>query len=71
MHKSEKSGIRRRFRFVLAAAASGLGGAGIVLLGPAAAAVLGGILALAVVFSTRDEPFQRLLKLVKALWRDR
>jgi hypothetical protein len=78
MHKSGKSRIRRHLRMGLAAGVSGLGGAGIVLLGPAAAAVLGGGLLLAVVafawavvFSVRDEPFQRLLALVKAFWRDR
>jgi hypothetical protein len=78
MHKNGNSRTGRQFLMVLAAGVSGLGGAGIVLLGPAVSAVLGGALPLAVVgfawavvFSARDEPFRRLLKLVRAFWRER
>jgi hypothetical protein len=68
--------LRRRVRWLLTASVSGVGGAGMVLLGPVGATVLGGLLLLAllgltsaVVFSPRDEPIQRLLDLIKALWR--
>ncbi|GAB1512235.1 hypothetical protein [Actinophytocola sp. KF-1] len=67
--------LRRGTRLVLAI--SGFGGAGMVLLGPASL-VLGALLLLAlvvfagaVVFSRREEPIQRVLKLIKALWRKR
>jgi hypothetical protein len=73
----KKETLRRRVRVVLAAGISGLGGAGMVLLGPAGL-VLGALFLLAVimfacavVFSRREEPIQRVLKLIKALWRDR
>ena len=73
----KKETLRRQVRVVLAAGISGLGGAGMLLLGPAGA-VLGALLLLAVVglagavvFSRRDEPIQRVLELIKALWRDR
>ena len=71
----KKETLRRQFRVVLAV--GGLGGAGMVVLGPAGV-VIGVVLvlvllgfAVAVVFSRRDEPIQRVLKLIKALWRDR
>jgi hypothetical protein len=73
----KKETVRRQFRVVLAAGVSGLGGVGVVLLGPAGL-VLGALFLLAVivfagavVFSRREEPIQRVLKLIKALWRDR
>jgi len=76
MQKKEKPRIQLRFRIALAAGLSGLGGAGMVLLGPAAAALLGVLLLLAIValawaavFSTREEPSERLLRLIKALRR--
>ena len=76
MQKKEK--LRRQIQVALAVGVSGLGGAGVVLLGPAAAGILGGMLLLAmlafawaVVFSSRDEPSQRLLELIRAFWRDR
>lgn len=73
----KKETLRRQFRVALAAGISGLSGVGMVLLGPAG--VLLGVLvlismvgfAVAVVFSRREEPIQRVLKLIKALWRDR
>lgn len=72
-----KETVRRQVRLVLAAGVSGLGGAGMVLLGPAGV-VLGALLLLAVmgfagavVFSRREEPIQRVLKLIKAFLRDR
>jgi hypothetical protein len=55
----------------------GLGGAGLVALGPAGAMIATVLLLVlvgftgAVVFSRREEPIKRLLKLIKALWRDR
>jgi hypothetical protein len=74
----KKETLRRSFGFVVAAGASGLGGAGMILLGQAGAAVLGGLLLLAllaftsaVIFSSRDEPSKRLRKLIKAFWRGR
>lgn len=67
--------FRTQFRLVLAAGISGLGGAGMVLLGRSGAVLIGGLVLLAllgltsaVVFSSRDEPSQRLLKLIKAFW---
>lgn len=73
----KKETLRRQVRVVLAAGISALGGAGMVLLGPAGVG-LGALLLLAVmvfagavVFSRREEPIQRVLKLIKALWRDR
>ena len=74
----KKETLRRQVRVVLAAGISGVGGAGMVLLGPVGL-VLGTLLLLlavlvftvAVVFSRREEPIQRVLKLIKALWRDR
>jgi hypothetical protein len=73
----KKETLRRQFRVVLAAGISGLGGAGMVMLGPAGL-ILGALFLLAVivfagavVFSRRDEPIQRVLELIKALWRDR
>jgi len=75
MHKKET--LRRQVRVALAAGISALCGAGMMLLGPAGA-VLGALLLIAllgfagaVVFSRRDEPIQRVLELIKALWRDR
>ncbi len=72
-----KETLRRQIRVVIAAGMSGLGGAGMVLLGPVGL-VLGSLVLLAVmgfagavVFSRREEPIQRVLKLIKALWRDR
>lgn len=76
MRKKER--LRRRFKVVLAAVSSTLGGAGMVSLGPAGAIVLGGLLILAllglawaVVFSPRDEPSQRLRELIEAFRRGR
>lgn len=73
----KKETVRRQFRVVLAAGVSGLGGVGVVLLGPVGL-VLGALFLLAViavagavVFSRREEPIQRVLKLIKALRRDR
>ena len=67
--------LRRQIRFVLAV--SGFGGAGMVLLGPVGL-VLGALLLFAMmvfagaaVFSRREEPMQRVLKLIKALLRKR
>lgn len=71
-----KETLRRQVRLALAAGVSGLGGAGMVLLGPAGV-VLGALFLLAffgfagaVVFSRRDEPIQRVLKLIKAFLRN-
>jgi hypothetical protein len=73
----KKETLRRQFRVVLTAGISGLGGVGLMLLGPAGL-VLGALFVVAlvvfagaVVFSRREEPIQRVLKLIKALWRDR
>lgn len=73
----KKETLRRQFRLVIAAGVSGLGGAGMALLGPVGL-VFGSLVLLAlmgfagaVVFSRREEPVQRVLKLIKALWRDR
>ncbi len=49
MQKKEKPRIQLRFRLALAAGLSGLGGASVILLGPAAAALLSVLLLLAVV----------------------
>lgn len=70
----KKEMLRRKFRVLLATGASG--SAGMVLLGATTAVVIIGLVLLgllilmsAVVFSSRDEPSKRLLKLIKALWR--
>ena len=70
MRQSEK--VRPGF----AAGTTGLAGA--VLFGPVGVLVLGALLLLAllglagaVVFSDREEPSQRLLELIRAVWRDR
>jgi len=72
----KKETVRRQFRAWFIAGGGVLGGAGVFSFGPAAAMVLCGLLLLgllvfawAVVFSSRDEPAQRLQKLIKALWR--
>jgi hypothetical protein len=74
MENKEK--VLRRFRVGLAAGVSCLGGAGVVLFGPAGVVILGASMGLvvvgfawAVVFSPRDEPSRRLVKLIKAVWR--
>lgn len=63
-------------RLVVAAGATGIGGAGIVFAWETSAVVVGGVVLLAVlgvtsaaVFSSRPEPSQRLLELIRALWR--
>jgi hypothetical protein len=73
----KKETLRRQFRVGLAAGVSAFGGAGMVLLGLVGMA-LGVLLlvsvagfAVAVVFSRREEPVQRVLELIRALWRDR
>lgn len=72
----KKEMLRRKIRLVLLVGTSGLSGAGLMLLGRTGVVVLGGLVFLAlvvltsaVVFSPRDEPSQRLLELIKALWR--
>jgi hypothetical protein len=63
-------------RLVVAVGATGLGGVGIVYMWETAAVVISGVVLLAVlgitsaaVFSSRPEPSQRLLELIRALWR--
>jgi fumarate reductase subunit D len=74
MHKKVR--LRRRIRIALAAGVSGIGGTAVALLAPVGL-VLAVLLALGVlvflgaaIFSRREEPIQRLLELIKALWRN-
>lgn len=73
----DRASLWPRIRTFVVGAAYLCGVYGFVWLGPKGASTLGVVLlaivvvVAAVLFSPRDEPSQRLLELIKALWRDR